>query len=121
MKTWIRKTAKKGVLPAPVPYRPWQESVDEFDLHLNEIVDQESDNAVVELWLEDPRSFLVGVEPSVDGEISPVVRRVKVGGLGLRRYDPMSKVAASNSWDEEFQDAKNHAAQVLSSIGITRR
>ena len=95
----------------------WQKSVDEFDLHLNEIVDQESDDAVVELWLEDPRSFLLGVEPSVDGEISPVVRRVKTGGLGLRRYDPMAKVAASNNWDEEFEDARKHAAQVLSNIG----
>lgn len=35
--------------------------MDDFDLHLSDIVDQESEEAVVDLWLEDPLSF--GVTP----------------------------------------------------------
>ena len=108
MKARIRKVAGKNAPPSPVTHRPWQESVDEFDSGLSQIVDDESEEAVVDLWLEEPNSFADGLE---QGRTS--VRRVKTGGNGLARHDPPAKTAA---WDREFADARAHAAEVLRSM-----
>ena len=105
MKAWIRKVAGKNVPPSPVSHRPWQESVDEFDSGLSQIVDDESEEAIVDLWLEDSENS------EEQGRTS--VKRVKTGGNGLHHYDSMAKTAA---WDQEFSDAQAHAAEILKSL-----
>jgi len=112
--------AKTGsvIQGAPVACQPWREFVNEFDADLEAAASSESEEAVVDLWLEDPRSFM-------EGEINPshihtgsMVRRMQTGGNGLRRADsPMAKQASAPSWDQEFAEATSHVRSVLSNLG----
>jgi hypothetical protein len=86
---------------APVEFRHWKEVVDEFDHDLEAAALNESEEAVVDLWLEDPRSFMEGeVNPS-QVHTGSMVRRMQTGGSGLRRAgDPMAKTASESGWDQ---------------------
>jgi len=115
--------AKTGAMmeTAPVSNQPWREFVDGFDNDLEAAALSESEEAVVDLWLEDPMSFM-------DTEINPehthvgsMMRRVATGGMGLQRSgDPTHKTASSTDWDDEFANAKAHAASVLANLGNGR-
>jgi hypothetical protein len=108
---------------APVEYRHWKEVVDEFDQDLEAAALNESEEAVVDLWLEDPRSFMEGEVDPGPGRLhtGSMVRRMQTGGSGLRRAaDPMAKTASESNWDQEFADAKAHAASVLGNLGNAR-
>ncbi len=104
----------------PVEFRHWKEVVDEADNAIETAADQETEEAVVELWLEDPRSFMDEVNPS-HTHTGSMVRRPQTGGLGLQRHgDPLRKTAAASDWDQDFADAKAHAASLLSNLGNGR-
>jgi len=121
MKAWLRKTAG-AVQSDPINYRHWRELVDEFDFQIEYAASQETEEAVVDLWLEDPKSFMQGLEASPEGGVQPsAIRRIKTGGTGLQRYNPMAKAASVSAWDQEFTDAKNHADEVLRKLGNTVR
>jgi hypothetical protein len=99
----------------PVEFRHWQEVVDECDRELESAAGSEEEEAVVELWLEYPSSFMDTDIPQVGS-----VRRLKTGGSDLRRSgDPFPKIAHARSWDEELAEAQDHAASVLSGLGKT--
>lgn len=107
---------------ASVEFRHWKEVVDDADNAIEAASDQETEEAVCELWLEDPRSFMedVTINPSTRTAGS-MVRRQATGGLGLQRFnDPRQKTAASTDWDQEFKDAQKHVASVLSNLGNGR-
>ena len=111
MKAWLRKTA------GAVQYR-WRETVDDFDRTLEAACNEETEEAVVDLWLEYPESFMRGLGASPEGEVQlSAIRRVKTGGTGLQRHDPMAKIASASNWDQEFADAQKHAADVLQQMG----
>src|SRR5271154_4812899 len=102
---------------SPVTFQPWRELVDGFDSDLEAAALSESEEAVVDLWLEDPMSFM-------DTEVNPehahtgsMMRRVATGGMGLQRMVNQHKTASSTNWDDEFASAKAHAASVLSQLG----
>lgn len=116
MKTWLRKTAAQS---DPISFRHWRELVDDFDFQIEYSANQETEEAVVDLWLEDPRSFMEGLEMP-EGQQS-AARRVKTGGNGLERYNPMVRTASVTRWDSEFADAKAHADSVLKSLGNSAR
>jgi hypothetical protein len=112
----IRKTGS-AIQSAPISHRSWREVIDEFDIKLESIVDEVNEESVVELWLEDPRSFM-------EGEINPghaltgsMIRRPQTGGAGLQRYTSMAKQAAVSGWDQEFAEAKSHADSILKQLG----
>jgi hypothetical protein len=115
--------AKTGAVQEgyPVQSRDWHEVVDELDTRLEALTESEEEEAIVDLWLEDPRSFM-------EGEINPshmhtgsMVRRLQTGGMGLQRHsDVQHKTASASNWDQEFADAKAHAASVLSKLGNGR-
>ena len=110
----IRKTGA-AIQSAPISHRNWREVIDEFDIKLESIVDEVNEESVVELWLEDPRSFMEGeINPSHTGSM---IRRPQTGGTGLQRYNPMAKQAAVSGWDQEFAEAKSHADSILSQLG----
>lgn len=102
-----------------VTHQPWREFVDEFDSELEAAALSESEEAIVDLWLEDPMSFMdTEVNPQHNTHVGSMMRRVGSGGLGLQRSGDMQhKTAASSNWDDEFAAAKAHAASVLSQLG----
>jgi hypothetical protein len=117
MKVWV-KTAG-AVKSEPINHRPWQELVDDFDGTLEFAAAQETEEAIVDLWLEDPRSFM-------DGDVDPVEQRsaarlVKTGGNGWQRPDVAMSRTASARFDQEFADAKAHADSVLKKLGNAAR
>ena len=103
-----RLTRKTGSTThtAPLGGRHWREVVDEMDSQLREAADSMAEEAVCDLWLEDPSAFMGGREP--EDQRSPMIRRVKVGGLG-RAAD----LARRASWDRDFADAQEHARALL--------
>jgi len=106
----------------PVEFRHWREVVDEIDSELEAAALNESEEAVVDLWLEDPLSFQEGeVNPSRT-HTGSMVRRMQTGGSGLHRHGDasMQKTASASDWDQEFADAKAHAASVLNNLGNAR-
>jgi hypothetical protein len=116
--------AKQGSVAQghPVEFRHWKDVVDEAEAELETAADLDTEEAVVELWLEDPRSFMeTGSAEGDPGTVSPMVRRAQTGGLGLQRHgDPRHKTAAASDWDSEFANAKAHAASVLGKLGNGR-
>jgi hypothetical protein len=107
---------------APVEFRHWKEVVDEFDQELEAASLNESEEAVVDLWLEDPLSFQEGTTNPSHAHTGSMVRRLQTGGSGLRRAsDAMAKTAsAGEGWDQEFADAQAHVASVLKNLGNAR-
>jgi hypothetical protein len=102
----------------PVEFRHWQEVVDECDRELESAADSGEDEAVVELWLEDPMSF----QAAFDGEEPGAAPQIRTGGM-LRRADSFGRkqaVVRETSWDEEFADAQRHVASVLGKLGNGR-
>jgi hypothetical protein len=105
---------------APVEFRHWKEVVDEADNVIEAAADQETEEAVVDLWLEDPRSFMDEINPS-HVHTGSMVRRLQTGGMGLQHHsDPRQKTAAASDWDQDFADAKTHATALLSNLGNGR-
>jgi hypothetical protein len=97
----------------PVEFRHWKDVVDDCDFALESAVHSEEEEAVVELWLEDPKSFM-DEETSVN---APTMRRVQAG-LGMQRHDPMQhKVATTRNWDQDYSEATEHVRSVLSNLG----
>lgn len=116
MKTRIFKTAG-AVKSEPISHRSWHELVDDFDQQLAAAADSETEEAAVDLWLENPRVYMeVGPDPENTHIASPMMRRVRTGGMGFQRHNSMEKTAAVSSWDEEIADVKAHVNRVLGNI-----
>jgi len=94
-----------------VEFRHWKDVVDEADNFLEFAANSEEEEAVVELWLEDPMSF----------QTEDVTTGVQRTG-GIRRADNFvrGKQAAKANWDQEFADAQSHVASVLKNLGNGR-
>ena len=98
----------------PVEFRHWQEVVDDADNFLETAASSEEEEAVVELWLEDPMSF------QDQEEAAP--RSVRTGSM-ISRADNFGRkqaVVRETNWDREFADAQSHAASVLKNLGNGR-
>jgi hypothetical protein len=80
---------------------PWRE---QMEIH-----------AAEENWLD---AWLA--EGDEDSPARTSVRRVQVGGGGLRRFDAMAKHASVNAWDEQMEDVKAHVTDLMSLIGNGR-
>jgi hypothetical protein len=104
-----------------VTHQPWREFVDGFDADLEAAALDESVEAVVDLWLEDPMSFQDAPVNPEHSHVGSMMRRVATGGMGLQRAgQPQHKTAATTDWDDEFANAKAHAASVLANLGNGR-
>ena len=105
----------------PVEFRHWQEVVNEAESFLESAVHSAEEEAVVELWLEDPMSFQQFDEATPMG---PGVARVnRTAGSMIRSTDPFGRkaaVAQTKDWDQEFADAQSHVASVLRNLGNGR-
>lgn len=101
----------------PVEFRHWKDVVEEAEAELEAAADQETDEAVVERWLENPQEFMAAES---DTEVVTGVSTMKQGML--RRADNFNKRAAApqRSWDAEFTDAQAHVASVLKNLGNGR-
>jgi hypothetical protein len=99
----------------PVAFRHWQEVVDECDRELEFAASSDEEEAVVELWLEDPMSF----QTEEDAPVQGLLRR---GMINRADNFVRGKQAARSetNWDREFADAQLHAASVLSKLGNGR-
>lgn len=109
--------AKQGSITNghPVDFRHWQEVVREADDMIESAANDESEEAVVELWLEDPMSFQAAFN-----EEAGIIR---TGGMMQRvtqRADGRKLATATTGWDQDFADAQKHAASVLSKLGNAR-
>lgn len=97
----------------PVDFHHWKDVVDEFDSELESAANSEDEQAVVDLWLEDPLSF-----QNPDGTVS----HPRTGGM-IRHADGFGRkqaVVRETNWDTEFADAQSHVASVLKNIGNGR-
>lgn len=101
----------------PVEFRHWKDVVDECDFALESAVSSEEEEAVVELWLEDPQSFMIDEEGAAVKTSS--MRRV-TGGMGLMRHGDIHQKQASSNFDKNFADAQAHVASVLKNLGNGR-
>lgn len=102
----------------PVEFRHWQEVVDEAENFLESAASSEEEEAVVELWLEDPMSFQKFEDATPMG---PGVNRT--AGSMIRSVDPFGRkqaVVRGTNWDTEFADAQAHVASVLKNLGNGR-
>jgi hypothetical protein len=102
----------------PVEFRHWQEVVDECDRELESAASSEEEEAVVELWLEDPMSF----QAVFDEEEPGIAPQTRTGSM-LRRADNFGRkqaVVREANWDQEFADAQLHVASVLKNLGNGR-
>ena|ERR1035437_2125556 len=113
----MSKTAA-AILSEPINHRDWKEVVDDFDSTLEFAAHSEEDEAVVDLWLEDPHSFMG--ETDTSAHTGSMVRRMQTGGQGLQRSGEMAKTASASNWDQEFANAQSHAASVLKNLGNGR-
>jgi hypothetical protein len=106
----------------PVEFRHWQEVVDEAENFLESAVHSEDEEAVVELWLEDPMSFQQFEENDAT-PMGPGARVNRTAGSMIRSADPFGRkaaVARTTDWDQEFSDAQAHVASVLKNLGNGR-
>lgn len=106
MKAWIRKTG--AVSSEPINHRSWKELVDDFDAQLDLSNASEDEEAVIEMWLENPEQFF----EREDGQRPSMIRRMTAGRTNVR--------TASNNIDQEFAAAQAHAASILSKLGNAR-
>lgn len=107
----LRKTGAT-TKAAPLGASRWREVLDEADALLAAAADSLEDEAVCDLWLEEPMSFMAGWEQPEHQAQSPMIRRVKVGGA--RRSNDLVRQAA---WDQDFKDAQEHARRLLGGLG----
>ena len=99
----------------PVEFRHWKEVVDEFDNELEFAASSEEEQAVVDLWLEDPQSF--------QNEFDAGQVAIQRTGSMIRSADNFGRkqaVVRGANWDQEFADAQAHAASVLGKLGNGR-
>lgn len=97
----------------PVEFRHWQEVVDEAENVLEAAADSEQEEAFVDHWLENPQLYN-GADEVLGG--------LKRGSM-IRAADSFGRkqaVVHQANWDQEFADAKAHAASVLSKLGNGR-
>jgi hypothetical protein len=106
----------------PIEFRHWKDVVDNADSFLESAVNSEEEEAVVELWLEDPMSFQHFEDEATP--MGPGVARInRTAGSMIRSADPFGRkqaVVRETNWDQEFADAQKHAASVLSKLGNGR-
>ena len=107
----------------PVEFRHWKEVVDSADSFLESAAASEDEEAVVELWLEDPMSF----QAYFDEEGAEAgVPQVRTAGSMVRRADQFGSKRATpkgpgkTNWDQEFADAQAHARSVMAKLGNGR-
>ena len=102
----------------PVQFRHWQDVVNEADFELQSAANDETEEAAVEMWLEDPMSFQAYFneedEATVPAQKTAMFRRADQRGANYERK------TASSSWDREFADAQAHARSVLANLGKSR-
>jgi len=101
----------------PVEFRHWKEVVDEADNFLESAVTSEEEQAVVELWLEDPLSFQDADDLRPMGARSSKGSMIRNADIGFGRRQAAVR---ETNWDSEFADAQAHAASVLSKLGNGR-
>lgn len=104
----------------PVEFRHWKDVVDEAENFLEFAAHSEEEEAVVELWLEDPMSF-----QQADPEATPMGPDVnRTAGSMIRSADNFGRkravIGKRITWDEEFSDAQSHVASVLKNLGNAR-
>jgi hypothetical protein len=100
----------------PVEFRHWKDVVEDCAFALESATHSEEEEAVVELWLEDPQSFM-GQE---DGAVKTASVRRVTAGMGLMRHGDMQKQAGARNWDQDFSEAQDHVASVLKNLGNGR-
>jgi hypothetical protein len=100
----------------PVEFRHWKDVVEDCAFALESAAHSEEEEAIVELWLDDPNSFMTEEDGAVQ---TPSVRRM-TAGMGLTRHSDIHQKQASANWDQDFSEAQAHAASVLSKIGNGR-
>lgn len=92
----------------PVVSRHWKDVINEADFELESAAHQETEEAAIEEWLENPQDF-------IDSEVKTA---------SIRRVDNFNsqKQAArqTRSWDADFADAQAHVAGILSKLGNGR-
>jgi hypothetical protein len=112
----FRKTAAT-MQGQPVEFRHWKDVVEDYDFALQSAASSEEEEAVVDLWLEDPQSFMDEDVPARGG-----VRLARSGGVGLQRSgETQHKTAAATNWDDEFENARTHASSILKNLGNANR
>jgi len=102
----------------PVEFRHWKDVIDECDRELESAVASEEEEAVVELWLEDPASFQAAFNEEEPGAVP-----LHHTGSMLRCADSFGRkqaVVREANWDAEFADVKAHVASVLGRLGNGR-
>jgi hypothetical protein len=109
----------------PVEFRHWKEVVDNAEDFLESAASSDEEEAVVELWLEDPMSFQAYFDEEGATPMGPGNARVnRTAGSMIRSADPFGRKQAvirqEINWDQEFADAQKHAASVLSKLGNGR-
>jgi len=107
--------AKQGAIAPghPVEFRHWQEVVDDFDFALESAAHSEEEEAVVDLWLEEPQSFMDKDDPI---QRQGALRRA-TAGMGMARVTDLHRKTAAANWDQDFEEAKEHVASILSKLG----
>jgi hypothetical protein len=111
----------------PVEFRHWKEVVDSAEDYLESAASSDEEEAVVELWLEDPMSFQAYFDEE-SGEATPmgpgVARVHRTAGSMIRSADPFGRktgvVKTATNWDQEFADAQAHAKSVMAKLGNGR-
>jgi hypothetical protein len=100
----------------PVEFRHWKDVVEEAEAELEAAADSESEEAAIEVWLENPQAIM-----SADTEADTQgvgISTIKTGML--RRADNFSRTrtaAVQQSWDGDFADAQAHVANILKDLG----
>jgi hypothetical protein len=106
----------------PVEFRHWKEVVDSAEDFLESAASSDEEEAVVELWLEDPMSFQTYFDEE-SGEATPMGPGQRSGSM-VRRADNFvrgQKIATRvSNWDQEFADAQAHAKSVMAKLGNGR-
>ena len=104
----------------PVVSQRWQDQVDEAENFLEEAVHSEEEEAVVELWLEDPMSFQQYFDEEAASE--GIVKQRTAGSM-IRHADTFGRkqaVVRETNWDQEFKDAQAHVSSLLGKLGNGR-
>lgn len=101
----------------PVEFRHWKDVVEEAEAELEAAADQETEEAAIEVWLENPQAIM---SADTEGfEVSVGASTMKTGML--RRADNFSRTrtaaAPQQSWDGDFADAQAHVRSALSNLG----
>ena len=105
----------------PVEFRHWKDVVEEADFAIESAAHSEEEEAVVELWLEDPMSFQQFEEDATP--MGPGARINRTAGSMIRSADPFGRktgVVKTTNWDQEFADAQAHAKSVMAKLGNGR-